>query len=521
MKVIRLMRIVAATAAVLLLAGCILQPEDGGSLSFTVSAPQGDVSSNSVAIDGRDDLTGTDDVDYARVWLYSNGAEYRLAPTSAGAPSSRNYVEADLSSGGATVKIDGIPAGDGYSAVIIMGTKEDGVFVPVAYARTGRFAINAGREARPTADKVALVGDEDSLLSAAEFNLLGKNLNSVVANSDGVFTSDANAVYQGPNYTGSGSGEFGTINRLSTGTLEGDSVIFVNSSEGIFKAKAGELPEEITPSDDTDVDVRDVTFSGTFAVEDAIGEDIAEDVVFYQRLGGLGGVAAQTINSESDWQDFGAADLEDLIDPDRSPVRAQASGTGKGFFATAALDNFLLTEALFDNESDIEAADLISGSADGVQFFNVPYPGTTRPMRLNHMTIVEADETEYLVVGTPRGAFTFPAGNIGHSNAARFNSTTNLVNSSHSTFRSLVRDEAVFALATDSGGKILAVATAETVVVLDVTDGIPTSRDDALFILPRRGVALGEVTGLALETDGSQVTLHISGTQGLTTVIDN
>jgi hypothetical protein len=217
---------------------------------------------------------------------------------------------------------------------------------------------------------------------------------------------------------------------------------------------------------------------------------------------------------DSDWQDFGPADLEDLIDPSTSPVRAQASGDGVGFFATRALDNFMLTEALFNSEVEVEAADLISGDADGVTFFNVPFPGTTRPMRIDHLAIVSVDGEENLVVGTPRGALLFPTASIGSDNASLFNSETNVVQSGGTGFTPLILNEPVVALATDSAGRYLAIATDETIAVIDVGAGIP-DRDDAIMILPRRGAALGQITGLAIEVRTTNLILHVAGSEGL------
>ncbi|MFO8041794.1 MAG: hypothetical protein R6U25_01220, partial [Alkalispirochaeta sp.] len=315
MNVIRTIKTAATVAAILLLAGCILEPQDdSGSISFSVSAPESSVSGSSITIDGDTPVDpDSGDVTHARIWMYTNGSEYRLAPTSARAPSSRNYVEADLSSGSATVRIDGIPAGRGYSAVIIMGTKQDDVFVPVAYARTGRFAINAGRETSVAPDKVALAGDEDSVLSSVDYNLIGTDLNSVVVSGDELVTADDESVYRrATGFSPTGTGNFGTINRLSAGSLSGDPVYFVNSSNGIYKAGDGS-PGEITSSNNPNI--TNVTFSGTFKVDDS-----TEDVVFYQRLGGLGGVAGTDISSTSQWEDFGPDDLEDLVDPESSPV---------------------------------------------------------------------------------------------------------------------------------------------------------------------------------------------------------
>lgn len=515
MNVIRTIKTAATVAAILLLAGCILEPQDdSGSISFSVSAPEAAVSGNSITIDGDTDVDpDSAAVTHARIWMYTNGSEYRLAPTSARAPSSRNYVEADISSGRATVKIEGIPAGRGYSAVIIMGTKPDDVFVPVAYARTGRFAINAGRETSVAPDKVALAGDEDSVLSSVDYNLIGTNLNSVVAVGGDVFTDDGNpdlsdedetahSVYSrngGFNRVG-GAGDFGQIGGLSSGTIGEESVWFINSSNGIFQN--GESAP-ITPSN-----ITDVTFSGTFSVEGS-DQTGGEDVVFYQRLGGLGGVAGTEISRNSEWEDFGDEELnsDDLrvVDPDTSPVRAQASSGNRGFFSTRAIGNFMVTEALFDSNNDFSQDELLSGDADGITFFNVAYPGTSSPLRLNHMAVVSAGGSgDQLVVGTPRGAYAFPPSLIGGEGDVEL-------------FRTLVEDENVLALTATSG--YLAVATSETVSLFDFSDGIPSSIETAeVFELPRRAVALGNPAGLAIEIDGGSPVLHVAGTEGMTSV---
>jgi hypothetical protein len=78
----------------------------------------------------------------------------------------------------------------------------------------------------------------------------------------------------------------------------------------------------------------------------------------------------------------------------------------------------------------------------------------------------------------------------------------------------LILNEPVAALASDPSGRFLAIATAETIAVIDMEDGI-RSRDDAIMILPRRGAALGQTTGLAIEVSGNEFTLHVAGTEGI------
>jgi hypothetical protein len=506
-------RIIAALAAVLLLAGCILQPEgeDTGSIALSIEAPEASVAASAVTLE-----TGgeTPPVTAARVWVYANGAEYRLAPAT-GTPSSRNFLETLLNDGQGRIVIEGIPEGDGYSLVIVLGVEDNDTFVPVAYAASGRFAVSGGRETTVAPQKVALVGEDDSQLTGARFDLVGESLNSVAYSSslNRLYTATSNKIFAGPssalNQVLAGANLSG-INSVTVGrgTAGLDNIGFVNAASGLYRIASLSSVPRLTP---TGID--NVTFSGTFLIEDT-----SEIAIFYQRRGGLGGVIFDGTNAPvaDDWQDFGPDDLEDLIDPDRSPVRAQASGDGVGFFATRALDNFMLTEALFDSEEEVESADLISGEADGVTFFNVPFPGTTRPMRIDHLVIVKVSDEENLVVGTPRGAVLFPTASIGpdRDDPSLFNPSTKVVQSGGAGFTSLILNEPVVALATDPAGRYLAIATDETIAVLDVGAGIP-EREDAIMILPRRGAALGQITGLAIEVGTSTITLHVAGTEGL------
>jgi hypothetical protein len=517
-------RIIAALAAVLLLAGCILQPEgeDTGSISLSIEAPDASVAASAVNL-GSGGVTPAN-VTAARVWVYANGAEYRLAPAT-GTPSSRNFLETLLTEGRGRIRIDGIPEGDGYSLVIVLGKQDQetsNVFVPVAYARSGRFAVSGGRETTVAPQKVALVGEDDSQLTGARFDLVGESLNSVAySSSEGwVVTAASDAIYGGP--SGSPDELLGNLNLSGINSValgrdpNGDDKLFlVNADAGLYRVTGSTSADLLTPAT-----VKDVTYSGTFLVEET--GQTGQIAVFYQRLGGLGGVISTDGSAPTpadDWQDFGPADLEDLVDPDTSPVRAQVSGDGVGFFATRALDNFMLTEALFDSEQEVEAADLISGEADGVTFFNVPFPGTTRPMRIDHLAIVNVgtNDVQNLVVGTPRGAVVFPTASIGSDDESLFNSETKVVQSGDEGFKSLIRNEPVVALATDPAGRYLAIATDETIAVLDVGEAIPEDRKDAIMFLPRRGAALGQITGLAIEAedDTSTITLHVAGTEGL------
>lgn len=514
MKRTAIMKLGVALATLLLFAGCILQPggEDTGTVSLAISATGGAVGASALDIQSGDDPPAAE---VARVWMYTNGREFRLAPTSVSAPSSRNYAETSLSGGSGEIVIDGVPAGEGYSLVVVVGQLDGDTFVPVGYARTGQFRVSPGTATVVSPNKVNLVSD-DTGVTRATFELVGTELNSVAIANETAYTASDSVLYDrgesGFSATELSLASGAEINSVSVGNWNDDTQkVAVNTTAGIYVEN-----QLVTPAD-----IEDVTLTGTFVVEDETGTD--EVVVFYQRIGGFGGVLIENGDTGTvaadDWEDINATELNDeagleLIDPDESPVRALTSSGNNGFFATDALGNIKITEELFTSDQELEPADLLSGSAPGFSAFNVPFPGTTRPLRLDFMEVVTVSDVEYLVVGTPRGAFTFPHESIGGSGDV-FVDETNIVRTDGAGFTSLIRDEAVQALATDRTGEILAIATAETIAVIDVADGIPETRDDAL-ILPRRGVVLGQPTGLAVQVDGANIRLYISGTEGAT-----
>lgn len=529
MKVMWMIKSAVAIAVVLLLAGCILQPtEDTGTVSLAISAEGGSIGARALDIESSED-TGTPQV--ARVWMYSNGSEFRLTPTTDSAPSSPNYAETVLTGGRGEIVIDGVPAGEGYSLVVVLGERQASetdsnqqVFVPTSYARTGNFRVSPGLATVVTPNRVNLVSD-DTGVTRAVYDLVGRAMNSVVLANGTAYAADGGAYYERGSDGFTQSETVADINSLSVGEwLGGGEVLAINTDTGIEMPDVEfEMPSEIT----------NVTLSGTFLVDNDGANDDA--VVFYQRIGGLGGGVFEgtaegvVAPAQDDWEDISATELNDeagleLLDPDTSPVRSLASSGNNGFFATDALGNFMVTEELFTDTSeedteDLQPADFLSGDVDGLTPFNVPYPGTTRPLRLDHMEVVTVDGAEFLVVGTPRGAFTFPINSIGGVEDV-FVDESNTVRTDGTGFRSLIRDEAVSALTTDRSGELLAIATAQSIVVLDVADGIPTSRDEAILILPQRGASLGQPNGIALELveATSTIRLYVAGVEGMTTI---
>jgi len=334
------------------------------------------------------------------------GNEYRLLSSGTGLPNAPNYRQ---TTGGGSIVIDNIPAGDGYGIVVAVDDNGGPTFVPTHYAYRDSFAVAAGRETQL----------QLSLTAASELvtSLPGVNLNSVVGSvgtNAALFAASYTKVYQNPvsgslqqaEYPLGPSGDIKTtsqtatfINSLSSAHAV-DETVLVNTDIGVFPIVNGGSGYDVnTAYADTgyEAGVRNVVSSGLFQGPDAY-------VVYYQRRGGLGGAEFNDIGSgPNEWNDTGT-ELADFIGSDESPVWAAAVSDNAVFLSTV-FGTFRATEALFSGtEIDIDA--LIGGdssSTAGITFFGVAFPGTDRPLRIRHMGHIG----NRVVVGTGRGAFFF------------------------------------------------------------------------------------------------------------------
>ena len=387
--------LIGLTAVMLLVSGCILQPDSGNDTgTITLALPDSEVSASGLI--GAGDLSNAS---HARVWLYRNGSEYSIGEAAAD-------FEEVAAAGGARVVIEGVPAGDGYSVVVVFGVKDatdtSGVFAPLSYAQSNRFPVQAERETVVSIAEVALTGDEDSPFTSVQFqqNLFGENLVSVVrytSGGGGIAVASPTTVWDNAD-VGAGSpsvvtpGSAGRIYSISEDSA-GDSDFLINAENGLF-GNGGSLVAGFP------TELGNITDSGSF-------NDGTNPVYFYQRLGGLGGAAPA---GAGNWFDSGT-ELEDYVAADQSPVRAQAvldlgSEDSRAFVSTVlgtfAFDQDFVTD-------DIEVGDLLDpdDDTDGLTFFGVAYPGESAPLRIEALAVV-ADAPETVVVGTSRGAFAFP-----------------------------------------------------------------------------------------------------------------
>lgn len=472
-------RILALTAAVLLLGACILQPESEktGTVAITFASVGGSSTEIGASVVPR----GTT---HARVWLYLDGRELRTATVSLGET-------------GGSVRFEEIPEGGGYSLVAVLGKMASGVFQPLGYAQTTEtFSVSGGRETALAAAAKEITNN---------FSLEGINLNSVVRVGSDVFAATSSAVYRNSTNVGSG-----TIAGVSVGRRpDGTPTAFLNRNDGI-RYWNGSSFVAITP--DPDDPVGNIQNSGAFVVEDEFSVDDPELVIYYSRLGGLGGVTTPTGPTPVwDWGDSGD-DMSDVVASDENPIRAMATDEDNAAYFAGVLGTFKMTKEFFD-EDDIDVGALLGGDdsdTSGLTFFGVAYPGTSRPMRIATMGLIRAanisGSNNRVVVGTGRGAFFFGG------NAIDDLTSTGLIKAGNVTQITVpgIRDQAVVDISV--AGNRIAIATRETIVVVDANNP-----NTVIARVPTRAVVLGRLNDVFLHRVGTTETrVYVAGDQGLT-----
>ena len=498
-------RVTVLILAALVLGACIMSPEsDDGSITISVPVSGSGVGGSSLS--GSAVITSNTVV---RVWMYTpEGNEYRLLSSGTGLPNAPNYRQ---TTGGGSIVIDNIPAGDGYGIVVAVDKDGGSPFVPTHYAYRDSFAVAAGRETQLSLVLAAVNGSETSMTTA----LVGDNLHSVI----GVVSEVGIDLYAAGNTkflvdpfvpeTGVPVGSFNHTNSnitasrifsLSPGMItNGNPIPFVNTDVGIFGYDGDGVNSSLVGTG-YPVGVRNVTSSGAFEFAD----EQQQILVYYQRRGGLGGVAFASSGSPNseDWNDTGT-ELEDFIGSDESPVWAAAVSDNAVFLSTV-FGTFKATEALFSGtEIDIDA--LIGGdssSTAGITFFGVAFPGTDRPLRIRHMGYVGGNDN-VVVVGTGRGAFYFPESSI---NSVGANKLVAGVKAIPKTAGNYVVDMSV------NDGWI-AVLTPSRIVV--VNEGTPGT---LAYERPLRGYALGNPRDVFVVNGDSKPVVYIAGSEGLSKI---
>ncbi len=495
-------RIAAGCALLVLLGSCMIAGGDDDTGGVRIGLP---VVGSSAVSSG---------VDTARVWLYTaSNLEYGISGGAARLPDdSANYAQASLTAAGGEVVIDDIPAGDGYRLVVVLGTLDGSVFTPIDVAESDAFEIAGGRETRLSLT-AALAGP---LTTALEGIALNAVVETRISASDIVFSSSTSTVYQDPfsSDTSYGVGDyFGTaqtINSVSVGRFSaGNEATFVNTDTGVYSIVSGGSPATINTAladSMTSAGIADIVDSGAF-YDDASGDTI----IYYERLGGIGGASLTDLAfgglAADAWEDSGD-DLGDYIDEDESPVRAAANNTTDTAYIASVLGTFAVTQEYY--ETDFDAGAIIAGNDEaGLTFWGVAYPGNDRPLRITQLGYIETDGGEYLAVGTPRGAFTFPVSAI-----ARASDNGGLIPADDVTQIASLIDQPILDLSVNDG--YAAFLTARS---LTVTDALTADLTE-LYSKPLRSVTLGAPSDVFVAADGSAPVVYIAGSTGLTSVTE-
>lgn len=519
----RFLPVLFTMVVALVLSGCILQPDTGRTGSVTLRFTSLNASTSrdgfSAAVVGGEQLPVT----AIGVFLYGpDGRERRSA-------------RVDVSGGSATIQLDDIPEGRGYTIVAVKYTNPEGasspVPLPVAMGESSAFSISGGRETRVLLSTTGInqsVFDSrypmefrgERLVGAGAVGgpgIVGATATKIVRNDGGESTSlpdniQINGIFEGK--------VFGSNNVVSIPLLA--------TNQGIFPATP--LPNG-SPSAD---DIAEASFdAGASNVQEIIAfvaeEGGDEEIVWvYSRLGGFGGIGfgdnGELANGQngSEWFDAGEdEDNKGLFNDNENPVRAMGTdGSNEAYLATGPLGTFRITgdfENVFDDDDDDDSiiSEIIAGrSREGFTSFGVVPPGQSSAVRINRLGVVsppsDTDESNRVILGTSQGAFWFSGSAIDSFGEGQSNVSGSAVNTISQLAGERIQDIAV-------SGMYVALATSRRVLVLKRVGAGFTE----VAKYPTRGVVLGDLTRIFIGSTsegGETKDLFISGTAGLTVI---
>jgi len=324
----------------------------------------------------------------ARVYLLADGL---LFSTGGGTPFAAE-VEVDQYLG-AKVKIDGLPAGPVYKALVGFGPVTDGVFSPEYYGESPRFQITPGGD---TATSVSMQYPPFSIIRYST-DLMSRNIKAVGNNFGNMIAAEDTRLYytyfDGSNFSPIGVNEQYDLaadslraNGLSTGDV-GSWNTWLNTNNGIFPFTTDGWGFQ-TDFNSTLSGPRDILQSGTALV----GGYYA---LFFRRTSGLGGsyIVGTNRNSPTLWT-WVSVDVPGLTDMAMGGSNAFFAASGAGF----ALPPAFLTDPVmakhrknFSAPAPIQALGVRSGAPSMV------YMGTT-----DGVWFASMDETNYeFAVDTP------------------------------------------------------------------------------------------------------------------------
>lgn len=457
-----------AVALILLTASCYWNPQ-GGAGKITINLK----SASRAQVDPTV-------VQYARVHLYADNMNSRIN-IGDGVP----YAEATMSPSGGAMTVNHVPTGNGYKVVLTLGSKPDGAtYVPGKFGMSDSFSVTANHE---TAVSIASVQTLNEVLGGGdlEYDLLGKNLNSVVV-----------VQYEGPvvGATDSGNFYFGGIDYFTTTTLTGYTVNSVSgndaSSAFIVNTDRGMLQYYSYDGHAYDPD-------GVFALPTAPTGSVVRSGGYYDSVAGanvyyyvgphsFGGV----VSGSSSWVnvDLGGSTA---VQPVFDLSLGGGSSGALGFFATP-VGAFAVSSNLVNSGSSI-SRDLDYITKNG-NFFHVP----TAEMNL-FITSVAIDQSYStdLYVGTIGGAY--------YADVTSLNKppddapiTIPLSGSTGYFIRKVLAGPYLVALGNN--------------LIFVYAGGYSSSP----AVIPVQGVTLGELRAIAVDTSYGDI--YIAGSKGITRI---
>lgn len=501
----------------LVLSGCILQPDTGRTGSVTLRFTSLNASTSRDGFSAA--VVDAPPIDSVGVFLYGpDGRERRSA-------------RVDVSGGSATIQLDDIPEGRGYTIIAVKYTNFEGtsspVPLPVAMGESDSFSISGGRETRVLLSTTGInqsVFDSRYPMEFRGERLVGAGAvggEIIGATATGIIAPNTEIITPLPPGI--------QINGIFEGKVfDGDDVVSIPllaTNQGIFpvprSSENGEIGgAQAIATASLAAGASNVQEIIAFVAEEGGDEEI---VWVYSRLGGFGGIGfgdnGELANGQdgSEWFDAGE-DLEDLFDENENPVRAMGTdGIGVAYLATGPLGTFRITEDfenVFDDDDDDDRiiSEIIAGrSQEGFTFFGVVPPGRSEAVRINRLGVVSppsssSNESNRVILGTSQGAFWFSGSAI--IDEGQSNVSGSAVNTIPQLAGERIQDIAV-------SGMYVALATSRRVLVL--------RRDGAGFTevakYPTRGVVLGDLTRIFIGGQSqSMPELFISGTAGLTVI---
>jgi hypothetical protein len=225
--------------------------------------------------------------DVVRVYLIANGLLFSTGSGvafTAEVPLPEDYVET-------IIKIDGLPVGPRYRAMIGVGPVADGMFQPWAYGETEEFQITSGDGTTVTPSMEYI---EYSVSISYSPDLLGRNLTGVTTGYSNIYTAESSKIYlldsmgsvlesydmaADPLNFGVSSLQINGLSRDGSGYFLD---AFINSNQGII------------PFENVEGWIFDPTFSSDLGGERQIEEsgvfDLGNDrALFFRRSNGIGG----------------------------------------------------------------------------------------------------------------------------------------------------------------------------------------------------------------------------------------